>query len=211
MPKPLGRTGGTATVARKPKKPRAARKPKAAAAPKPATSFTPAAAPAAPPPAPVPLTGVPFKAPDSWASGTIYDAKAYLADRLKITGNGSLRVFHHSDKEWGTPGWKTKITMRKNDGSNGQVYGPGFYTSTRPETGYGKYEFQVELPLSAFEGKRIYESNGGGKTMPEGVDILAVPVGDRTWFIFKPESEAWLNRSAIEADFDRAGEAVGWS
>src|SRR5262245_11958990 len=74
------------------------------------------------PPPPPPLTGTPFSEVN--AEGTIYDAKAYLADRLKIADDGALRLFHHTAKEWGIPGVKTKITMRKNDGSNGHVYGP---------------------------------------------------------------------------------------
>lgn len=178
----------------------------------------------APAPQPIPGVGANVPAappapaqPVAWkgvnSSGKIYDAQEYLTEKLKISGGGTLRIFHHTDTQWGVPGVKRKMTISQNKGQTGQVYGPGFYTSTKPETGFGKYEFQIELPFKAFAGKKIYETTSGGDEMPPGVDILAVPQtwGDKTWFVFKAPSEAWLNRSALEADFDAAGEAVGWS
>ena len=46
--------------------------------------------------------------------------------------------------------------------------------------------------------------------MPPGVDILAVKIGKDYYFIFKPESEAWLNASATQADFDGPNHINGW-
>ncbi|MBK7864090.1 MAG: hypothetical protein IPJ65_36925 [Archangiaceae bacterium] len=194
-------------------KPAAAAPPAAPAAP--AATFTPPA-PAAPAPVSGVATPVPAAAPaplvgTQWKNGTIYDAQAFLTEKLKISGDGSLRVFHHTATEWGIPGVKTKITMRKNaGGAHGQVYGDGFYTSTKPETWYGKYEFQLEIPFAAFAGKKVLQSYSGNE-MPPGIDILMVPMGGSYYVIFKPESEYWLNRSAIQADFDRDNDPVGWN
>lgn len=177
---------------------------------KPASSFsnaTGAKAPAVPAAPPPPLTGEKFD------RGTVFDARAYLADRLKLKEGGELRLFHHAYQQWAgaVPGEKTWMSTKHSGGN----YGKGFYTSTRPETGYGSNEFQVALPVKTFAGKKVYELPSGyyGDTleMPPGADILAVRQGEYTWFVFKPGSDEWLNASAKIADWDKAGEKVGWS
>jgi hypothetical protein len=174
---------------------------KAASTAKPKVATTTPAAP------PAPLTGEKFD------RGTVYDASAYLADRLKLQKGGNLRLFHHATAMWpdATPGKKAWMSTKHSGGN----YGKGFYTSTRPETVYGSKEFQVQLPVKAFEGKKVYELPtgwyGDQLKMPAGVDIVAIRQGDQSWFVFKPGSDEWLNKSATTADWDKPNEKVGWS
>jgi hypothetical protein len=83
---------------------------------------------------------------------------------------------------------------------------------------YGPHQFQLEIPLEAFEGKKIVECKSGVPhdfEMPPDVDLMAaVPswaTDGATWFVFKPESADWLNKSATVADFDAPGEPLEWS
>ncbi len=141
-------------------------------------------------------------------TGQVFDASVYLKDRLGLGKRDTLRVYHHAREAWGTPGVRTRISPYKSGG----LYGKGFYSSTKPETLYGKFEFDLEIPVSAFEGKKVVEvprAVGDGFTMPAGVDIMTVRHGTTVWFIFKPGSETWLNRVSTESDFDRPDELIG--
>ncbi|MBX7101198.1 MAG: hypothetical protein K1X89_26010 [Myxococcaceae bacterium] len=159
---------------------------------------------------PGPLVGVDAR-PAGGLPGKIYDAMEFFASRQNLGPGGELRLFHHTEAAWGTPGQKTWVSTGKSGGG----LGDGFYVSTVPETGYGQAEFQLALPMKAFQGKKIFEVESGGTiVMPPGVDILSFkyPGNDpRTWLVFKDGSADWLNKSATTADFDAPGEAIGWS
>lgn len=159
---------------------------------------------------PGPLVGVPAS-PAGGMPGKIYDAMEFFASRQNLGPGGELRLFHHTEAAWGTPGQKTWVSTGKSGGGLGN----GFYVSTVPETGYGQAEFQLAIPMKAFKGKKIFEVESGGTiVMPPGVDILSFkyPGNDpRTWLVFKDGSADWLNASATTADFDAPGEAIGWS
>lgn len=138
-----------------------------------------------------------------------YDFAEYVKEKVKPEGD-SIEVFHHARTQWATPDQFTRISTRKSGG----LYGKGFYTSTRPEKGYGAYEFDLKLPVAKLAGHKVLELaewSGFNDTdaLPAGVDVLAVKAGDHTWFVFKPGSEWWVNAASTESDFDKPGEPSG--
>jgi hypothetical protein len=153
------------------------------------------------------LTGTPYS--NGGAKGTIYDLAAFAKERAKLSDGDTLKLFHHTAKQWAEPGVRTRISTRKSDG----VYGKGFYTSTKPEKGYGHYEFQLFIPVSKLAGKKVFEVTSGfvpkNFEMPPGCDVMAVKAFAATWFIFKPGSEWWVQGVSTESDFDRPGEPAG--
>lgn len=143
-------------------------------------------------------------------TGTIYAMSSYVRERVKPQG-GKLELFHHARALWGTPDQYTPISTRKSGG----VFGKGFYTSTKPETGYGTYEFDLTLPTKALANHKVlevpYSTVPADFVMPAGVDVMALKPygGDTTWFIFKPGSEFWVNGASTESDFDQPGTPNG--
>ncbi|MBX7100644.1 MAG: hypothetical protein K1X89_23225 [Myxococcaceae bacterium] len=174
------------------------------------TTRKPAAKPAAKPKAsakPAPLKGKAYRS--AGEKGTIYDARRYVEEKVLPKQTDALKVFHHAYDRWGKVGQDQWISTNKSGGN----FGEGFYTSTKPELGYGQYEFDVTIPLSALEGKKILEVTDwilpDNFRMPRGVSVLAVKQYDHTWFVFKPRSEDWLNTVTTERRWDRAGERPG--
>jgi len=169
-----------------------------------------AATPAAPAPT---LVGTPYSS--NGYSGTIYNFSQWVQNRLKLGPGDSLKLFHHTRTLWGTPGQRQNISDHKSGG----VYGKGFYTSTKPETGYGQYEFQLSIPVSALAGRQILEVKSGpgdSLQMPPGVDVMVDDIGwngetDHDWFIFKPGSQWWVNSVSDQSQFDKPGDPVGWN
>ena len=156
------------------------------------------------------LSGTPYT--HGRTKGTVYTATSYVKDRLGLAKSDELRLFHHSKTLWATPGEDTRISTRKSGG----VYGKGFYTSTKAETWYGPNQFQLEIPVKALTGKKIFEVEGGlggvpdTFVMPEGTDVVAVRQNKDVWFVFKAGSEFWVNSASTESDFDEPGKTVAW-
>lgn len=150
-------------------------------------------------------------------AGKIYDAARYVQSRFEQKPTGKVRVFHQAADNWNaTPGEKTWVSTKHSGG----MYGKGFYTARKPERTFGPHQFQLEIPVSAFKGKKIVELDSDTMApwdrfhMPDGVDILAVKGGygvtGQVWLVFKPGSDEWLNKSATQADFDKPGQTDTW-
>lgn len=176
------------------------------AAAAPATTKKPAARPKASA-KPAPLKGKAYRSGNAY--GKVFDAQRYVKEKVLPAQGDELKLFHHAQDRWGKVGQDQWISTNKSGGN----FGEGFYTSTKPEIPYGRYEFDVTIPISALEGKKVLEVTNyyipDDFKMPRGVSIIAVKQYDHTWFVFKPRSEDWLNAVSTERSWDRANERPG--
>lgn len=156
-------------------------------------------------PAPKPAVGTPYTDANG-NTATMFDAQDFLEKNLGLKPGDTLKLFHHAKDQWAPPGERAWVS----DHRSGGYCGEGFYTSTRPEENYGEFQFQLEIPVEAFEGKKLVERYGN-VDLPPGADIQMDHNSGYTWFIFKPGSAEWLNKSATQAEFDKPGESAGWN